>query len=110
MHEVDAPSPPDMSSLSLSSSAMSSSLDNADMYSSSESMVVEAVVNGVRGATSRPAEALSFLGLGWRSSRGVEDIVASAAFRLRVMGGMVPVYTQVLVYQGIAVKNEVCDG
>ena len=76
-----------MSSLSLSSNAMSSSLETADMYSSSESMV-DADVNGVRGAASRTAEALTFF-LGWVSSLGVEDIVASAAFRLRVRGGMV---------------------
>jgi hypothetical protein len=72
---------------------MSSSLERADMYSSSESIVVDAVVNGVRGAASMPAEALSFF-LGWVSSVVVEDIVASAAFRFRVVGGMVPVYTQ----------------
>lgn len=53
-------------------------------------MVVDAVVNGVKGAASRPAEALIFL-VGWVSSLFVEDIVASAAFRFRVRGGMVPV-------------------
>jgi len=63
------------------------------MYSSSESIVVDAVVNGVRGAASGPTEALSFF-LGWESSGVAEDIVASAAFRFRVVGGMVPVYTQ----------------
>lgn len=87
---MDQPSPPDKSSLSLSSSAMSSSLESAEMYSSSESIGVDAVVKGVRGAASRPAEALSFF-LGWESSLMVEDIVASAAFRFRVMGGMVPI-------------------
>jgi hypothetical protein len=71
---------------------MSSSLERADMYSSSESIVVDAVVNGVRGAASRPAEALSFF-LGWESSLVTEEIVASAAFRFRVRGGMVPVYS-----------------
>lgn len=64
------------------------------MKSSSESMPVEVVVNGVRGAgagaESRLAEALSFL-TGWVSSFAEEDIVASAAFRFRVMGGMVSV-------------------
>jgi hypothetical protein len=89
-NDVDAPSPPERSSLSLSSSAMSSSLERADIYSSSESMPFDAVVNGVNGAASRLAEARSFL-LGWVSSVEVEDIVASAAFRFRVVGGMVPV-------------------
>lgn len=53
-------------------------------------MPFDVVVNGVKGAASRPAEAMSFL-FGWESSLGVEDIVASAAFRFLVVGGMVPV-------------------
>lgn len=52
------------------------------MKSSSESMPLDAVVTGVGGATSGPAEARILL-LGW-------DIDASAAFRFRVKGGMVP--------------------
>jgi len=59
-------------------------------------MVVEAEVKGVKGAASRPAEALIFF-LGWESSLRVEDIVASAAFRFRVRGGMVPAYRELAV-------------
>jgi len=67
---------------------MSSSLDTpADMKSSSESIPFEAVVTGVGGAASGPAEARILL-LGRVES---EDIVASAAFRFRVTGGMMPV-------------------
>ena len=77
-----------MSSFSLSSGRMSSSLETADIKSSSESIPLDALVRGVGGAASGPAEAMILL-LG----RAVDkDIVASAAFRLRVMGGMVPVY------------------
>lgn len=55
--------------------------------SSSESMVVEAVVRGVGGEVwaSRAAEA-EILFLGWISL--VDERVASAAFLLRVWGGM----------------------
>lgn len=76
-----------MSSLSLSSGSMSSSLETLDMKSSSESIApVEAVVSGVGGAVSGPAEARILLFAAVVS----EDIVASAAFRFRVVGGMVP--------------------
>jgi len=47
---------------------------------------LDAVVTGVGGAVSGPAEARILL-LG---AVAAEDIVASAAFRLRVVGGMVP--------------------
>jgi hypothetical protein len=68
---------------------MSSSLETFDMKSSSESMAaLDPVVTGVGGAMSGPAEARILL-LG---AVEVEDIVASAAFRLRVIGGMVPAY------------------
>lgn len=78
-----------MSSLSLSSGSMSSSLETADKKSSSVSMApLETVVTGVVGSVSRPAEARILL-LGAVTA---EDIVASAAFRFRVVGGMVPVY------------------
>lgn len=67
---------------------MSSSLERADIKSSSESIPFDAVVTGVGGAASGPAEArILLLVIG-----GGEDIVASAAFRFRVMGGMVPAY------------------
>ena len=75
----DKPSTSERSSLSLSSGRMSSSLEIADMKSSSESMLV---VRGVGGAFWGPAEARILL-LG-------RDVVASAAFRFRVEGGMVP--------------------
>jgi hypothetical protein len=76
-------------SLSLSSWCMSSSLETLDMKSSSVSISpLDAVVTGVGGAISGPAEA-SILLLG---AMAVEDIVASAAFRLRVVGGIVPAY------------------
>lgn len=52
------------------------------MKSSSESIVIEVVVSGVGGPTSGPAEA-NLLG------SELLDIVASAAFRLRVVGGIV---------------------
>lgn len=81
-----------MSSLSLSSIGISYSLETADMKSSSVSIPaldVVLVVTGVGGAISRPAEARILLfGAG-----AAEDIVASAAFRLRVVGGIVPAYT-----------------
>lgn len=66
---------------------MSSSLDRLDSISSSESMVVEAVVRGVGGETSvfLAAEAEILL-LGWISL--VDGSVASAAFLLRVWGEM----------------------
>jgi hypothetical protein len=84
----DQPSSLDMS-LSLSSGMMSSSLDTFEMKSSSESMVPSAtVVTGVGGALSGPAEARILL----FGAVPAEDIVASAAFRLRVAGGMVPAY------------------
>ena len=78
------PSGPEMSSLSLSSWSMSSSEDRLDMKSSSESMALEAEVKGVGGAAaSGPAEANRF------GILSLLDIVASAAFRLRVVGGIV---------------------
>jgi len=80
------PSASDMSSFSLSSGWTSSSLETADMKSSSESMPFDVVVSGVGGATSMPTEAIILL-LGRTE---FEDIFASAAFRLRVVGGMVP--------------------
>jgi len=50
-------------------------------------MPLLAVVRGVGGASCLAAEAILFLGkMSWVS----EDIVASAAFRFRVVGGMVP--------------------
>ena len=55
------------------------------MNSSSESISLDAVVTGVGGAASGPAEARILL-LG---TEGAEDIVASAAFRFRVVGGIV---------------------
>jgi hypothetical protein len=68
---------------------MSSSLETVDMKSSSESMApLEAVVRGVGGAVAGPAEARILL----FGAVAAEDIVASAAFRLRVVGGMVPAY------------------
>jgi hypothetical protein len=68
---------------------MSSSLETLDMKSSSVSMPpLEAVVTGVGGAVSGPAEAMILL-LG---AVAAEDIVASAAFRFRVIGGMMPAY------------------
>jgi hypothetical protein len=76
-----------MSSLSLS--CMSYSLETVDMKSSSVSIpALDVVVTGVRGAVSGPAEARILL----FGAAAAEDIVASAAFRLRVMGGMVPAY------------------
>ena len=77
-----APSAPERPSLSLSSCIASSSLEAAEMKSSSESIVMEVVVTGVGGAASGPAEA-SLLG------SGVLDMVASAAFRFLVVGGIV---------------------
>jgi hypothetical protein len=60
----------------------------ADMYSSSESIPLLAVVTGVGGAgDGSAAETMTFL-LG-RSSRVTELIVVSAAFLFLVMGGMV---------------------
>ena len=58
------------------------------MKSSSESIVLEGSVKGVGGAAaaSGPAEAIL---LGRES---LADIVASAAFRLRVVGGILPAY------------------
>jgi len=79
-----SPSASDMSSFSLSSGRASSSLETADMKSSSESILFDAVVRGVGGAASGPAEAIILL----FGAREVEDIVASAAFRFRVVGGM----------------------
>jgi len=58
------------------------------MKSSSESIPFDAVVSGVGGAASGPAEAMILL----FGRAFVEDIVASAAFRLRVVGGMVPAF------------------
>lgn len=59
------------------------------MNSSSVSMPpLEAVVTGVGGAVSGPAEARILL----FGAAAVEDIVASAALRLRVGGGIVPAY------------------
>ena len=58
------------------------------MKSSSESIPFDAVVSGVGGAASGPAEAIILL-LGRTM---VEDTVASAAFRFRVVGGMVPIF------------------
>jgi hypothetical protein len=49
---------------------------------------LEAVVTGVGGAVAGPAEAMILL-LG---AVAAEDIVASAAFRFRVIGGMMPAY------------------
>lgn len=83
------PSGSDKSSLSLSSCNRSSSLEAAEMKSSSESMVLETFVSGVGGAASGAAEAKIFLLLR-ASSRG-KAIVASAALRFRVVGGMVGV-------------------
>lgn len=81
------PSTPDMSSLSLS--CLSYSLETADMKSSSVSIpAVDVVVTGVGGAISGPAEARILL----FGVVAAEDIVASAAFRLRVRGGMMPAY------------------
>lgn len=74
--------------LSLSSCRRSSLLERLDIISSSESMVVEAVVSGVGGEPgggwAAEAEILLF---GWMSSVGAR--VASAAFLLRVWGEMV---------------------
>ena len=64
---------------------MSTSLEAADINSSSESISLEAVVTGVGGAASGPAEARILL----FGTEGAEDIVASAAFRFRVVGGIV---------------------
>lgn len=66
---------------------ISSSLERADMKSSSESMPLLAVVTGVGGASDLAAEAILLVGT---VSGDWEDIVASAAFRFRVVGGMVP--------------------
>jgi D-serine dehydratase len=62
----------------------------ADMYSSSESIpTLVVVVTGVGGAAGGvAAEARTFFWLG-RSSLLAEVIVASAAFRFLVMGGIV---------------------
>jgi hypothetical protein len=70
-----------MSSLSLSTS--SSPLETLDMNSSSESIVL-----GVGGAGWGPAEP-SILLLGATSFSVAEDVVASAAFRFLVVGGIV---------------------
>jgi hypothetical protein len=78
------PSSPD-SSFSLSSWIMSSSLETLDIKSSSVSMSLDAAVTGVGGTESRPAEARILL-LGMEAE---EELVASAAFRFRVVGGMV---------------------
>ncbi len=59
------------------------------MKSSSVSIPpLDAVVTGVGGAVSGPAEARILL----FGADAAEDIVASAAFRLRVVGGMVAAY------------------
>lgn len=82
---MNLPSSPEL--LSLSSCRRSSSLERLESISSSESMVVDAVVKGVGGETSvflaAEAEILLF---GWMSL--VDGSVASAAFLLRVLGEM----------------------
>lgn len=88
---IIVPSPADISS-PLSSCIISSSLERADMYSSSESMGILAVVTGVGGRaclSATAAEAMTLL-LG-TSSLLAEVIVASAAFRFLVVGGIVTV-------------------
>jgi hypothetical protein len=67
---------------------ISSSDDMADMYSSSESIPMLAVVTGVGGAAGGVAAEARTLLLG-RSSLLAEVIVASAAFLFLVMGGIV---------------------
>lgn len=69
-------------------SCISSSLDMADMKSSSESMVLLVVVTGVGGAWGLAAEAILLLG---KASVVWEKIVASAAFRFLVVMGMMAV-------------------
>ena len=59
------------------------------MKSSSESIPRLAVVTGVGGAARSEAAAEAILLLGGGASTGAEDIDASAAFRFRVVGGMV---------------------
>lgn len=83
---------PDISSLL--SCIIASSLDMLDMYSSSVSMPRLPLVRGVGGAatgTGETAETTIFL-LG-ESSLLSDTIVASAALRLRVVGGMLPAVT-----------------
>jgi hypothetical protein len=58
------------------------------MKSSSESIPFDVLVSGVGGAASMPAEAITRL----FGRMAGEDIVASAAFRLRVVGGIVAAY------------------
>ena len=65
---------------------MSSSVDRVDMHSSSESIPLPVLVGGVGGVA---AEAMIFF-VG-EPSLLAEVIVASAAFRFLVVGGMVTV-------------------
>lgn len=83
------PSPAEISS-PLSSCINSSSLERADMYSSSESIGLLAVVTGVGGRAwlSDTATEAMILLLGVSA----EVIVASAAFRFLVVGGIVAVF------------------
>lgn len=79
---------PSSAELSLSSCKTSSSLE-IEIISSSESMLVDAVVTGVGGEPCVGwAAAAEVLLLGWESLI-VEDNFASAAFLLRDLGGMV---------------------
>lgn len=101
---VRCSSVPSSAELSLSSCRTSSSLERLESMSSSESMLVEAVVTGVGG---EPwvgwAAAAEVLLLG-RRSLVVEDNFASAAFLLRDLGGMVmgdsEAKTRVLLLRG----------
>lgn len=66
---------------------ISSPLDIGDMYSSSESISLK--VTGVGGAAGTPAEATILFWGGF--SVCSDEIVASAAFRFLVVGGIVTV-------------------
>jgi hypothetical protein len=87
----NVPSPADNSSPLYSSCMHSASVDMPDMYSSSESMPTLVVVTGVGGAAGgSTAEATSlFWGEASLSCEG--EIVASAAFRFLVVGGILAV-------------------
>lgn len=98
--ELDVPSGPESSSPLSSCMISSSSVEMGDMYSSSES--ISPVVWGVGGAAGRLAEATIFF---WGMlSASADVIVASAAFRFLVMGGIVT------VVGGQAASLQVDDG
>lgn len=85
--KVYLPSPFDISSFSLSSSMISSSLLTVDRKSSSESMPVTGVGGAGSGFWELSAAVRLLLVFG-ASEEDESGILASAAFRFRVMGGI----------------------